>query len=80
MFASIWNLRKAETAQIIFAKVTEKKQKSFCTPPQTKKCAFSNKENDDVAQKAFLGEALSTCCCKQKRVSAKSKIAFERVL
>ena len=57
-----------------------KKAKIFLCDRRKKRFAFSNKENDDVAQKAFLGETLSTCCCKQKRVPAKSKIAFERVL
>ena len=63
-----------------FLQSAQKKSKNLFVRPQKKRFAFSNKENDDVAQKAFLGEALSTCCCKQKRVSAKSNIAFERML
>ena len=46
VFASVWNLRKAQnrkysflpTAQIIFAKCTEKKQKSFCATAEKKIC------------------------------------------
>ena len=63
-----------------FLQNAQKKSKNLFVRPQKKRFAFSNKENVDVAQKAFLGEAHFTCCCKQKRVPAKSKIAFERVL